>query len=195
MKTNLSNVMIEVKKDQDELSEIEYYLKGNNTNKSTIELSGNEVVLEEVKDFDEKMERADYLVDRIAYIKSIIEEKNSKTVLSNGLSIAGNLDLLAKLRMRIETYQRLLAIKETKKRVTEVNNSYYLHSVPVFDRKEIETKKKSTEILIQSIELAISKANSVEFEIKDWLWLGNVRCEIYIYSYLNVKKEKSKMQI
>ena len=167
MKTNLSNVMIEVKKDQDELSEIEYYLKGNNTNKSTIELSGNEVVLEEVKDFDEKMERADYLVDRIAYIKSIIEEKNSKTVLSNGLSIAGNLDLLAKLRMRIETYQRLLAIKETKKRVTEVNNSYYLHSVPVFDRKEIETKKKSTEILIQSIELAISKANSVEFEIKD----------------------------
>ena len=195
MKTNLSNVMIEVKKDQDELSEIEYYLKGNNTNKSTIELSGNEVVLEEVKDFDEKMERADYLVDRIAYLKSIIAEKNSKTVLSNGLSIAGNLDLLAKLRMRIETYQRLLAIKETKKRVTEVNNSYYLHSVPVFDRKEIETKKKSTEILIQSIELAISKANSVEFEIKDWLWLGNVRCEIYIYSYLNVKKEKSKMQI
>lgn len=167
MKTNLSNVMIEVKKDQDELSEIEYYLKGNNTNKSTIELSGNEVVLEEVKDFDEKMERADYLVDRIAYLKSIIAEKNSKTVLSNGLSIAGNLDLLAKLRMRIETYQRLLAIKETKKRVTEVNNSYYLHSVPVFDRKEIEEKKKIDEALIQGIELEISKANSVEFEIKD----------------------------
>ena len=41
MKTNLSNVMIEVKKDQDELSEIEYYLKGNNVKKSTIELNGN----------------------------------------------------------------------------------------------------------------------------------------------------------
>lgn len=167
MKTNLSNVMIGVKKDQDELSEIEYYLKVNNTNKSTIELSGNEVVLEKVEDFDEKMKRADHLVDRIVYLKSIIAEKNNSTILSNKLSIAGNLDLLAKLRMRIETYQRLLSIKETKKRVTEVNNSYYLHSVPVFNREEIETKKKSTEILIQSIELAISKANSVEFEIKD----------------------------
>lgn len=167
MKTNLSNVMIEVKKDQDELSEIEYYLKGNNVKKSTIELNGNEVVLEEVEDFNEKMERADYLVDRIAYLKSIIAEKNSKTVLFNGLSIAGNLDLLAKLRMRVETYQRLLSIKEIKRRVTEVNNSYYVHSVPVFDKKEIEEKKKSTEILIQGIELEISKANSVEFEIKD----------------------------
>lgn len=167
MKTNLSNVMIEVKKDQDELSEIEYYLKGNNVKKSTIELNGNEVVLEEVEDFNEKMERADYLVGRIAYLKSIIAEKNSKTVLFNGLSIAGNLDLLAKLRMRVETYQRLLSIKEIKRRVTEVNNSYYVHSVPVFDKKEIEEKKKSTETLIQGIELEMSKANSVEFEIED----------------------------
>lgn len=167
MKTNLSNVMIEVKKDQDELSEIEYYLKGNNTNRSTIELSGNEVILEKVEDFNDKMNRADYLVDRIAYLKSVIAEKNSEAILFNNLSVAGNLDLLAKLRMRIETYQRLLSIKETKKRVAEVNNSYYLHSVPVFNREEIETKKKSTEVLIQSIELAISKANSIEFEIKD----------------------------
>lgn len=167
MKTNLSNAMIEVKKDQDELSEIEYYLKGNNTNRSTIELSGNEVILEKVEDFNDKMNRADYLVDRIAYLKSVIAEKNSEAILFNNLSVAGNLDLLAKLRMRIETYQRLLSIKETKKRVAEVNNSYYLHSVPVFNREEIETKKKSTEVLIQSIELAISKANSIEFEIKD----------------------------
>lgn len=167
MKTNLSNVMIEVKKDQDELSEIEYYLKGNNANRSTIELSGNEVILEKVEDFNDKMDRADYLVDRIAYLKSVIAEKNSEAILFNNLSVAGNLDLLAKLRMRIETYQRLLSIKETKKRVAEVNNSYYLHSVPVFNREEIETKKKSTEVLIQSIELAISKANSIEFEIKD----------------------------
>lgn len=167
MKTNLSNVMIEVKKDQDELSEIEYYLKGNNTNRSTIELSGNEVILEKVEDFNDKMNRADYLVDRIAYLKSVIAEKNSEAILFNNLSVAGNLDLLAKLRMRIETYQRLLSIKETKKRVAEVNNSYYLHSVPVFNKEEIETKKKSTEVLIQSIELAISKANSIEFEIKD----------------------------
>lgn len=167
MKTNLSNVMIEVKKDQDELSEIEYYLNRNNTNRSTIELSGNEVILEKVEDFNDKMDRADYLVDRIAYLKSVIAEKNSKAILFNNLSVAGNLDLLAKLRMRIETYQRLLSIKETKKRVAEVNNSYYLHSVPVFNREEIETKKKSTEVLIQSIELEISKANSVEFEIKD----------------------------
>ena len=116
MKTNLSNVMIEVKKDQDELSEIEYYLKGNNANRSTIELSGNEVILEKVEDFNDKMDRADYLVDRIAYLKSVIAEKNSEAILFNNLSVAGNLDLLAKLRMRIETYQRLLSIKETKKR-------------------------------------------------------------------------------
>lgn len=29
MKTNLSNIMIEIKKDQGELTEIEYYLKKN----------------------------------------------------------------------------------------------------------------------------------------------------------------------
>lgn len=167
MKTNLTNIMSEVKKYQDELSEIEYYLKGNNVIKSTIELNGNEMTLEKVEDFDEKMERADYLVNRIAYLKSVIAEKNSKEILSNDLSIAGNLDLLAKLRIRVETYQRLLSIKETKKRITEVNNSYYLHSLPVFDKKKIEEKKKETEDIIQSIELEISKVNSIEFEIED----------------------------
>ena len=35
------------------------------------------------------------------------------------------------------------------------------------NRKEIEEKKKIDEALIQGIELEISKANSVEFEIKD----------------------------
>lgn len=167
MKTNLTNIMSEVKKYQDELSEIEYYLKGNNVIKSTIELNGNEMTLEKVEDFDEKMERADYLVNRIAYLKSVIAEKNSNEILSNDLSIAGNLDLLAKLRIRVETYQRLLSIKETKKRITEVNNSYYLHSIPVFDKKEIAEKKKETEDIIQSIELEISKVNSIEFEIED----------------------------
>lgn len=167
MKTNLTNIMSEVKKYQDELSEIEYYLKGNNVIKSTIELNGNEMTLEKVEDFDEKMERADYLVNRIAYLKSVIAEKNSKEILSNDLSVAGNLDLLAKLRIRVETYQRLLSIKETKKRITEVNNSYYLHSLPVFDKKKIEEKKKETEDIIQSIELEISKVNSIEFEIED----------------------------
>ena len=167
MKTNLTNIMSEVKKYQDELSEIEYYLKGNNVIKSTIELNGNEMTLEKVEDFDEKMKRADYLVNRIAYLKSVLAEKNSNEILSNDLSVAGNLDLLAKLRIRVETYQRLLSIKETKKRITEVNNSYYLHSLPVFDKKEIEEKKKETEDIIQSIELEISKVNSIEFEIED----------------------------
>ena len=167
MKTNLSNIMIEIKKDQDELAEVEYYLKRNVVKKSTIELSGNEVMLENVEDFDEKMKRGDYLIERIAYLKSIVAKKNSETILSNGISIAGNLDLLSKLRNRVETYKEILTIKDTKRRVTEVNNSYYVHCVPVFDRKEIEKRKEDIENLMQNMELEISKANSIEFEIED----------------------------
>lgn len=167
MKTNISNIMNEIKKDQEELSNIEYYVRRNNVQKSTIELTGNEVILEEVEDFNDKMERADYLVNRISYLKFVMSKRNNETILSNGMSVAGNLDLLSKLRTRIETYQELLQVKETKRRVTEVNNSYYLHSVPVFNRNEIESKKTDTEHQIQQIELEISKTNSIEFDIND----------------------------
>lgn len=167
MKTNVSNIMNEIKKDQEELSNIEYYVRRNNVMKVAIELTGNEMILEEVEDFNDKMERADYLVNRISYLKSVMSKRNNETILSNGMSAAGNLDLLSKLRARVETYQELLQVKETKRRVTEVNNSYYLHSVPVFDRNEIESKKIDTERQIQQIELEISKANSVEFDIDD----------------------------
>ena len=69
------------------------------------------------------------------------------------------------LRNLKSTYEQLLLLKNTKKRVTEVNNSYCECKNINFDSNQLRQKLEEIENKIQNTDFEISKLNSIEFEI------------------------------
>lgn len=63
------------------------------------------------------------------------------------------------------TYERLLLLKNSKRRVTEVNNSYFECKNINFDSKELRKKLEKLDQDIQKTDFEISKLNSIEFKI------------------------------
>lgn len=61
--------------------------------------------------------------------------------------------------------EQLLTLKNSKKRVTEVNNSYFECKTLNFDMNEIRNKLLEMDKKIQDTDFEISKLNSIEFEI------------------------------
>ena len=75
-------------------------------------------------------------------------------------------------KMNIYYYDRitmafddLLKCKSAKRRVTEVNNSYFDCVDVNYNADEIREKSKTLEEQIQRTDFEISKLNSIEFEI------------------------------
>ena len=62
-------------------------------------------------------------------------------------------------------YNYLLSQKSVKKRVTEVNNSYFECKTVNFDINELRKEYEALEKRIQDTDFEISKLNSIEFEI------------------------------
>ena len=62
-------------------------------------------------------------------------------------------------------YNYLLSQKSVKKRVTEVNNSYFECKTINFDINQIREEYEILEKKIQDTDFEISKLNSIEFEI------------------------------
>ena len=58
-----------------------------------------------------------------------------------------------------------MLIKNSKKRVTEVNNSYFECKTVNFDSKQLRKRLEKIDNEIQKTDFEISKLNSVEFEI------------------------------
>ena len=71
----------------------------------------------------------------------------------------------ANLRSVKTAYEELLNLKNTKKRVTEVNNSYFECKTLNFDMRDLKNKIKLIDEQIQKTDFEISKLNSIEFEI------------------------------
>jgi hypothetical protein len=63
-------------------------------------------------------------------------------------------------------YEGVLIHKSTKKRITEVNNSYFESKTLNFDVENINSKLKEIEAKIQQTDFEISKLNSQEFVIE-----------------------------
>ena len=59
----------------------------------------------------------------------------------------------------------LLNFRDVKKRVTEVNNSYFEVKTVNFDISQIKKESDELENLIQKTDFEISKLNSIEFTI------------------------------
>lgn len=69
------------------------------------------------------------------------------------------------LRKLKSTYEQLLLLKNSKKRVTEVNNSYFECKTVNFNSNQLRQKLEEIDNKIQKTDFEISKLNSVEFEI------------------------------
>ena len=69
------------------------------------------------------------------------------------------------MRRLKSSYDNMLKYKDSKKRITAVNNSYFDCYEVNYDSDEIRKKSKELEKQIQRTDFEISKLNSIEFEI------------------------------
>ena len=69
------------------------------------------------------------------------------------------------LRKMKSSYDLLLNFRDVKKRVTEVNNSYFEVKTVNFDIDKIKKESDELENIIQKTDFEISKLNSIEFTI------------------------------
>lgn len=166
MKTNLSNLMNIVVEEERKFSDYGYELKEYAYNTSTQELDGTVNVIEDFKeDFTKDFEEYKKTQEKITKIKSIIYEKNNTFKLPDGRTIQEALVDNTNLRKMKTIYNYLLSQRSVKKRVTEVNNSYFECKTVNFDINELRKEYETLEKRIQDTDFEISKLNSIEFEI------------------------------
>jgi len=167
MKTNLSNLMNIVVEEERKFSSYSYSLKEYVYNTSTQELDGTVNIIEDYKnDFEKDFEDYKKTQERITKIKSIIYQKNNTFKLPDGRTIQEALVDNTNLRKMKSLYNYLITQKNVKKRVTEVNNSYFECKTVNFDIEKIRKEYEILEKKIQDTDFEISKLNSIEFEIE-----------------------------
>lgn len=167
MKTNLSNLMNIVVEEERKFSSYSYSLKEYVYNTSTQELDGTVNIIEDYKnDFEKDFEYYKKTQERITKIKSIIYQKNNTFKLPDGRTIQEALVDNTNLRKMKSLYNYLITQKNVKKRVTEVNNSYFECKTVNFDIDKIREEYEILEKKIQDTDFEISKLNSIEFEIE-----------------------------
>lgn len=166
MKTNLSNLMNIVVEEERKFSSYGYELKEYAYNTSTQELDGTVNIIEDYKeDFTKDFEEYKKTQEKITKIKSMIFQKNNTFKLPDGRTIQEALVDNTNLRKMKNLYNYLLSQKSVKKRVTEVNNSYFECKIINFDINQIREEYEILEKKIQDTDFEISKLNSIEFEI------------------------------
>ena len=138
MKTNLSNLMNIVVEEERKFSSYGYELKEYAYNTSTQELDGTVNIIEDYKeDFTKDFEEYKKTQEKITKIKSMIFQKNNTFKLPDGRTIQEALVDNTNLRKMKNLYNYLLSQKSVKKRVTEVNNSYFECKTINFDINQI----------------------------------------------------------
>ena len=167
MKTNLSNLMNIVVEEERKFSSYSYSLKEYVYNTSTQELDGTINIIEDYKnDFEKDFEDYKKTKEKITKIKSIIYQKNNTFKLPDGRTIQEALVDNTNLRKMKSLYNYLITQKNIKKRVTEVNNSYFECKTINFDINKIREEYEVLEKKVQDTDFEISKLNSIEFEVE-----------------------------
>ena len=166
MKTNISSLMNLISEEERNLNNISYTIKGYAINTSVEELDGRINVVEDNKEaFELDLREIEKSTNELSRLKAILYEKNNEFKLSDGRSIQQAIVDNTNLRKLKTTYEQLLLLKNSKKRVTEVNNSYFECKTVNFDSNQLRQKLEEIDNKIQKTDFEISKLNSVEFEI------------------------------
>ena len=166
MKTNISALMSLISEEERYLNSRSYTIKGYAINKSVEELDGRINVVEDNKEaFNLDLKEIERSANELSRLKAILYEKNNEFKLNDGRSIQQAIVDNTNLRKLKSTYEQLLLLKNSKKRVTEVNNSYFECKTVNFDSNQLRQKLEEIDNKIQKTDFEISKLNSVEFEI------------------------------
>lgn len=166
MKTNISALMGLISEEERYLNSRIYTIKGYAMNTSVEELDGKVNVIEDNKEaFELDLKEIERSAKELSRLKAILYDKNNQFKLSDGRSIQQAIVDNTNLRKLKSSYEQLLLLKNSKKRVTEVNNSYFECRIVNFDSKQIRERLEEIDNEIQKTDFEISKLNSVEFEI------------------------------
>ena len=166
MKTNISALMNLISEEEKNINNIGYTINEYAINTSVEELDGRLNVIEDNKEaFDLDLDGIEKSVRELSRLKTILYEKNNQFKLNDGRSIQQAIVDNTNLRKLKTTYEELLLLKNSKKRVTEVNNSYFECKTVNFDAKKLRARLEEINNEIQKTDFEISKLNSLEFEI------------------------------
>ena len=166
MRTNISALMNSISETERNLNNICYNIKSYSFNTSIEELDGKVNIIEDNKaDFDFNLNELEKSNKELSKLKAMLYEKNNDFKLSDGRTIQQAIVDNVNLRKLKNSYEQLLLIKNTKKRYTEVNNSYFECRMINFDPIQIRKRLDEIDAMIQKTDFEISKLNSVEFEI------------------------------
>lgn len=166
MKTNISALMNLISEVEKNLSSKIYSIEDYALNISIEELDGKVNLVEDNKKiFNLNLEEIEKASKELSRLKAILYEKNNEFKLSDGRTIQQAIVDNTNLRKLKTTYENLLLLKNTKKRVTEVNNSYFESKTLNFDQNKLKKRLEEIDSEIQKTDFEISKLNSVEFSI------------------------------
>ena len=166
MKTNISALMSLISEEERYLNSRSYTIKSYAINTSVEELDGRVNIIEDNKDAsDLDLKEIERSTNELSRLKSILYDKNNELKLNDGRNIQQAIVDNTNLRKLKSTYEQLLLLKNSKKRVTEVNNSYFECKIVNFDSKQLRERLEEIDNEIQKTDFEISKLNSVEFEI------------------------------
>ena len=166
MKTNISSLMNLISELEKNLSSKIYSIEDYALNISIEELDGKVNLVEDNKEiFNLNLEEIEKASKELSRLKAILYEKNNEFKLSDGRTIQQAIVDNTNLRKLKTTYENLLLLKNTKKRVTEVNNSYFESKTLNFDQNKLKKRLEEIDSEIQKTDFEISKLNSVEFSI------------------------------
>lgn len=166
MKTNISALMSLISQEEKYLNSRSFTIRGYAINTSVEELDGRVNIVEDNKEaFDLDLKEIERSANELSRLKTILYKKNNQLKLNDGRSIQQAIVDNTNLRKLKSTYEQLLLLKNSKKRVTEVNNSYFECKTVNFDSKQLRERLEEIDNEIQKTDFEISKLNSVEFEI------------------------------
>lgn len=166
MKTNISALMSLISEEERYLNSRLYTIQKYAINTSVEELDGKINIIEDNKEeFERDLKELERSLSELSKLKTILYEKNNQFKLSDNRNIQQAIVDNNNLRKLKSLYEQLLLLKNTKKRVTEVNNSYFECKTLNFDSKQIRERLEEIEKKIQNTDFEISKLNSIEFEV------------------------------
>lgn len=166
MKTNIQSLMNLISEEEKYLNKKTYTIISYALNTTVEELDGRINVIEDNKEtFDLDFQEIERSIKNLSKLKAVLYEKNNEFKLSDGRTIQQAIVDNTNLRKLKSTFEQLLLLKSSKRRVTEVNNSYYECKTINFNSKELMKKLEEIDQEIQSTDFEISKLNSIEFEI------------------------------
>ena len=164
MKTNLINLMQILATLKQEKDTYLYATINSAQNTYIIELDGKKQDMEINYDFLDHKKKYLKILTNIEKIQTDIDNKNNSLKIKGGLTIKEALNWINKLQNEKILYEKLINIKDSKRRISETTNSYFIEKVSNYNRKDAEKRYEEITKEIQSLQNEINIANSEEFE-------------------------------